>query len=68
VAFEREVSGSEYWIELEIAALHTTLPPTVTTTRDGFASIGMGWSGPGIFTGLSAMILILLNGKQDFGV
>src|SRR5437868_11735379 len=30
-----------------------TFPPTVTTTRDGFASIEMGWSGPGIFIGLS---------------
>src|SRR5216683_2938290 len=40
-----------------------TLPPTVTTTRDGFASIEMGWSGPGIFLGLSAMICLLLNWK-----
>ena len=30
-------------------------PPTLTTTRDGFASIEIGWSGPGIFTGLSIM-------------
>src|SRR5580692_2108999 len=37
-----------------------TFPPTVTTTRDGFASIEMGWSAPGIFIGLSAMICILL--------
>jgi hypothetical protein len=32
------------------------LPPTVTTTRDGFASIEMGWLGPGIFISLSGMI------------
>src|ERR1700681_3127941 len=43
-------------------------PPTVTTTRDGFASIEMGWSGPGIFTGLSAMICILLNWKRYLGI
>src|SRR5258708_905612 len=39
------------------------LPPTLTTTRDGFASIEIGWSGPGIFICLSAMISILLSWK-----
>src|SRR4051812_1711216 len=33
--------------------------------REGFASIEMGWSGPGIFIGLSAMICLLLNGKRS---
>src|SRR5580692_2341667 len=45
-----------------------TFPPTVTTTRDGFASIEMEWSGPGIFIGLSAMICILLNWKRYLGI
>src|ERR1700730_6616029 len=36
--------------------------------RDGFASIEMEWSGPGIFIGLSAMICILLNWKRYLGI
>jgi hypothetical protein len=36
----------------------------LTTTRDGFASIEMGWLGPGIFTTLSAMICVLFNWGQ----
>src|ERR1700736_5425288 len=28
----------------------------------------MGWWGPGIFSGLSAMICILLNWKRDLGI
>src|ERR1700676_3456915 len=43
-------------------------PPTLTTTRDGFASIEMGWSGPGIFIGFSGMICIFLNRKRYLGV
>src|SRR3981189_3314191 len=39
-------------------------PPTLTTTREGFASIVMGWSGPGIFICLSAMISTLLRWKR----
>src|SRR5216683_1657855 len=38
-----------------------TFPPTLTTTRDGFASTEIGWSGPEILIGLSAMIVPLLN-------
>src|ERR1700730_10223885 len=45
-----------------------TFPPTLTTTRGGFASTEMGWSGPGIFIALSAMILILLNWKRHLGL
>src|SRR5258708_39595507 len=41
-----------------------TFPPTVTTTRHGFASIEMGWLGPGILIGLSVMIWILPNWKR----
>src|SRR6266851_7627514 len=45
-----------------------TFPPTVTTIRDGFASIEIGWSGPGIFIGLSAMICLLVNWKWYLGI
>src|ERR1700720_460861 len=45
-----------------------TCPPALTTTRDGFASIEMGWSGPGIFITLSGMFCILLNWKRYLGI
>jgi hypothetical protein len=44
------------------------IPPTVTTARDGFTSIEMGWLGPEIFIGLSDMILIILNWQQYLGI
>src|SRR5579859_1964517 len=49
-----------------------TFPPALTTTRDGFASIVIGWSGPGTFIDRSAMIMILrgwewLRGVQEPG-
>src|SRR6266851_1920430 len=51
-----------------LACVGDNLAADFDHTRERFGSIEMGWSGPGIFIDLSAMICILLNWKRYLGI